>query len=359
MPIPVEPPIFLTATFRNPLPDGGRSLSDRGFDLKYSREENPTVRELERLVARLDGFSDGLTFTSGMAAISALFISYAKKGIVVGLESYPTTVKLALDLKEMGFTVDLVPVQELPQRVIKGGLVFVETLTNPMLKVPDIPALSDACQERDCTLALDNTFLSPILFKPSRFSDYSVQSATKYLSGHNDVIAGVLTGNEISEIWEWRRKLGSILDPIRAYLVIRGMQTLELRMLRHSSTALEVARFLEGNDLVDWVSYPGLESHPQHELAKSLFKNCGGVITFRPKVDAELFLRRLRVIVPSPSLGATRSLISMPFSSASHLPERVISKLGLSRNLLRLSVGLEDPPTIIEDLRQAMEAAKS
>ncbi len=351
--LPVEPPIYMTATFRDPLSDGDRSLSDRGFDLKYSREENPTVRELERRVAELDGFPDGLAFNSGMAAISSLFI-WARK-LLVALESYPTTVRLALDLREMGLEVELAHVEELPDRAPRGGVVFVETMTNPLLKVPDLPALADVCEERECILALDNTFASPILLRPSYYSELSVQSATKYLSGHNDVVAGVVTGYNLGELWEWRRKLGTILDPFRAYLVMRGLQTLELRVRRHSENALRVARFLEGCELVEWVSYPGLESHPQHELARRIFKGFGGVMTFKPKVRAEELIRNLKHVIPAPSLGATRSMIK-PVSSTSSLPKELTSKL-IGENVLRLSVGLEDPEIVVEDLRQAMEGS--
>ncbi len=359
--IPLETPIYMTATFFNPLPTGEPSISDRGTDLKYSREENPTVRELERNLADLDGFEDGLAFNSGMAAISTLLMSKAREGILMGVDAYPTTVALALRLREMGFRIKLVPVKEVVDAVSnEWGLVFIETITNPILRIPDLPSLSDRCGEEGVELAVDNTFASPVLLKPSKFASYSIQSATKYLAGHNDVIAGVLTSDDVGELWEWRRRLGTILDPFRAFLVLRGLQTLELRVRRHSQTALEVAKFLEGCDLVEEVRYPGLESHPDHRIARELFHGMyGGVITFIPRVDPERMFRHLKVVRPAPSLGAPASLISRPLTSASSLPPSLVKELGISGRTVRLSVGLEDPQLIIDDLKRALELARA
>lgn len=360
-PLPLETPIYMTATFQSPLPTGELNLSDRGKDLKYSREENPTVRELEKWVAELDGFRDGLAFNSGMGAISTLFLASVRKGILLGIDAYFSTIRLALDLKDMGFRVKLVPLNEIVEAISgEWGFVFVETISNPMLRIPDLPRLSDRCEEKGVTLVLDNTFATPVLLKPGIYAAYSVQSATKYLAGHNDIIAGVLTGNELEELWEWRRKLGTILDPFRSFLVLRGLHTLELRIRRHSQTAMEVARFLENYDMVEEVRYPGLENHPDHDLAKDIFPGLyGGVITFIPKADPTKVLRGLRVIRPAPSLGAPRSLINRPWASISSLPPFLIRDLGIDERALRLSVGLEDPSLIIDDLIHSMEAARS
>lgn len=359
-PLPIETPIYMTATFQSPLPTGELNRSDRGKDLKYSREENPTVRELERRVAELDGFEDGLAFNSGMSAISTLFLASARRGILLGIDAYFSTMRLALDLKEMGFKVKLVPIKEIESAVSgEWGLVFVETISNPMLRIPDLPRLSDRCQEKGVTLVLDNTFASPVLIKPSTYASYSVQSATKYLAGHNDTIAGILTGNELDELWEWRRKLGTILDPFRSFMVLRGLHTLELRVRRHSESAMKLARFLEDCDLVEEVRYPGLESHPDHDLAEEIFPGLyGGVITFVPKVDPIEVLKALKVIKPAPSLGAPRSLMNRPWTSISSLPSHLVRDLGIDERTLRLSVGLEDPDLIKDDLLQAMEAAR-
>ncbi len=353
---PSEFPIYMTATFLNL--SNSKSFYG-GRELKYSREENPTVRELERRIAELDGFPDSLAFNSGMAAISTLFLSMAKKGILMAFDAYPTTIRLALDLKVRGFRIRLVPMEEVVNAVSREwGLVFTETITNPMLKVPDLPALAERCEEKDVNLVIDNTFASPILLKPSIYSSYSVQSATKYLSGHNDVIAGILSGNELGDLWEWRRELGTILDPFRAFLVMRGLYTLEMRVKKHSENALKVATFLESCELVERVIYPGLSSHPQHDLAKEIFRGLyGGVVTFIPKVDPSRFISSLKVIRPAPSLGSPYSLINQPISSASNIPPPMIRELGIDERVVRLSVGLEDPEIVIGDIESALRRA--
>ncbi len=353
---PVEFPIYMTASFLN---YGNEDNAGRYRELKYSREDNPTVRELERRISYLDGFPDSLAFSSGMAAISTLLISSAKKGILMGLDAYPTTIKLALDLKLMGFKIKLVPVESITGAISREwGLVFVETMTNPMLKVPDLPALADVCEDKGVNLAIDNTFASPILLKPSKYSDYSIQSATKYLSGHNDVIAGVLSGNELEALWEWRRKFGTIRDPLRAFLVMRGLYTLEMRVKKHSENAMKVASFLEGCELVEKVLYPGLSSHPQHYLARDLFGGFyGGVVTFIPRVDPVRLISSFKVVKPAPSLGSPSSLVSRPISSASGIPSSMLRELGIDGSVVRLSVGLEDPNIIMHDLERALREA--
>ncbi len=359
--IPLETPIYMTATFQNPLPDGGPSLSDRGLDLKYSREENPTVRELERLVAWLDGFEDGLAFSSGMAAISTLLLSRARKGVMVGVDAYSATISLALDLRDMGFRVRFVRIDEIVDSISRDyGLLLVETITNPMLRVPNLASISERCDELDVELAVDNTFASPVLLRPGGLANHSIQSATKYLAGHNDVIAGTLTSDELRDLWEWRRKLGTILDPFRSFMVIRGLHTLELRVRRQSETAMKVARFLQDCELVEWVTYPGLESHLDHPVARELFNGLyGGVITFIPKADPDKVLRNLSVVRPAPSLGAPRSLANRPWSSASSLPPDLVRYMGIREGVIRLSVGLEDPEVIIADVERALKAARS
>ncbi|MCS7103844.1 MAG: PLP-dependent transferase [Candidatus Korarchaeum sp.] len=233
---PLEVPIYMTATFQSPLPSGEPSLSDRGFELKYSREENPTVRELEREIAQLDGFSDCLAFNSGMASISTLLLANNMRKIIVNLDSYPATVGLALELKRVGLDVEIRRTDELSDSIPPNSLVFTESITNPLLRVPDLEALRDFCEDSNSLLVVDNTLATPVLLKPSLFSDYSVQSATKYLSGTNDVFGGVISGNELSDLWDWRRRLGTIIDPLRAFLITRGLITLELRVRKHSDT---------------------------------------------------------------------------------------------------------------------------
>ncbi len=360
-PLPIEVPIYLSASFQHPLPDGNPNLTDRGTELKYSREENPTVRYLEHKVAKLEGLKDGLAFNSGMAAISTLLISRGGRGILVGIDAYATTVQLALDLRELGFQVKIVAVDELPDNITREyGLILLESLTNPMLRVPDIPAIGDRSEEVGAELAIDNTFTPPEIFRPAKYgAKFVLHSATKYLSGHNDIIAGLTLSDNIEEQWEWRRKLGAILDPIRAFMLIRGLYTLQFRIRRHSETALEVAKFLEEAKGVKEVRYPGLESDPYHKRAKDLFGSLyGGVVTFKIEGDVFEFFKSLKVIKPAPSLGAPTSLVTFPLiSSARGLPEEMLESLGIDDSTVRLSVGLEDPQQIIQDLEEALKSS--
>ncbi|RSN70605.1 cystathionine gamma-synthase family protein [Candidatus Korarchaeum cryptofilum] len=353
---PIEVPIYMTATFQNPLPSGKPNISRRGKELKYSREENPTVEELERIVASLDGYDDCLAFNSGMASISTLFLSRYRKRIVVNLDSYSATVGLALRLKAMGFDIEICSTDHLGECIKPGSLVFTESITNPLLRVPDLEMLRDSCIDKGAEFIIDNTSATPVLLKPSLFSDLSIQSATKYLSGTNDTVGGVVSGNELSELWEWRRVLGSILDPFRAFLIIRGVKTLELRMRRHCETALTLARWLQDHPKVKEVIYPGLETHKDHQIAKRLLKGFGGIISFRINGDARKFLMNLRKIKRATSFGASISLASIPHESASsNLTEDLIKASGIDGSLIRLSVGLEDPEILIEDLDSSLK----
>jgi cystathionine gamma-synthase len=175
-----------------------------------------------------------------------------------------------------------------------GELVFTESTTNPLLRVPDLEMLRDSCIDKGAEFIIDNTSATPVLLKPSLFSDLSIQSATKYLSGTNDTVGGVVSGNELSELWEWRRILGSISDSFRAFLIIRGIKTLELRMRRHCETALTLARWLQDLLKVREVIYPGLETHKDHQIAKRLLKGFGGIISFRINGDARKLSMNLK-----------------------------------------------------------------
>lgn len=355
---PIEVPIYMTATFQNPLPSGESSVSDRGKELKYSREENPTVRELEHEIARLDGFKDCLAFNSGMAAISTLLLANRRRRIVVNIDSYSATVSLALSLRELGFDVELRGTDELSS-IPQGSLVLTESITNPMLRVPDLHALSEICRDSNSSLAVDNTLATPVLLRPANLSQYSVQSTTKYISGTNDVFGGVVSGDDLSELWEWRRRLGNIMDPLRAFMTSRGLITLELRVRRHSENAIMIARWLQDHERVEEVIYPGLESHRDHMIARRLFGNLfGGVISFRIRGDARRFLINLRRVRPATSFGAYRSLATIPRASiASNLPPDLVERMGIDEKLVRLSVGLEDPEVLMEDLDAALRSS--
>ena len=366
----VVPPIYQTAIFENLLEEGKR-VSDRGRDLKYSREENPTVRCLERTLAKLEGSEDALCFSSGMAAISTLLLSEVRPGdeILVLEELYGATLQFLKALEGFGVRVSYAyPRTEEVLEALHGGLrlVFLETMTNPTLKVLNVPEIAKACVEEGVQLAVDNTFASPVLYRPLRDgASYVLHSTTKYISGNNSVVGGALASRDAErirgELWDWRRWLGTVMTPFSAYLTLQGLKTLELRVKRHSDSALQVAEFLSEHPRVEQVLYPGLPDNEHHEVARKVFDGglFGGVVSFRVRggrTETLRLVRKLRLIKAAPSLGGPETVITHPLSSPSfsHVPEERREKLGLTENLLRLSVGLEDVEDIIEDLGRAL-----
>ena len=368
----VVPPIYQTAIFENVLKETGeKRLSDRGRDLKYSREENPTVRCLERALAKLEGCEDALCFSSGMAAISTVLLSELRLGneILVLEELYGATLQLVEALKKFGIRVSYVyPRTEDVLDALHSGLrlVFVETMTNPTLKVLDVPEIARACMEEGIPLAVDNTFVSPILYRPlPDGATYVLHSTTKYISGNNSVVGGVLASTDTEkmrgELWDWRRWLGTVMAPFNAYLTLEGLKTLPLRVKRHSDSALQVAEFLSEHPKVSDVLYPGLPDNEYHEVAKRVFDGglFGGVVSFRVRGgldEAYSLMRNLKLVKATPSLGGPETMMTHPLSSLSfsHIPEERRRKLGLTENLLRMAVGLEDVEDIIEDLDRAL-----
>ena len=363
------PPIYFSAIFEQLIRETGEfRLSDRGFDLKYSREENPTVRILEKTFAPLEKASDCVAFNSGMAALSAALFATIKPGcrIIIPYEVYGTTLQLINDLK--GFGINVVSVypstEDVLESINENDVIFVETITNPTLKVLDVKEIGKKAREENAVLIVDNTFASPILYNPlDDGASIVVHSATKYIAGHNDVIAGLSATKErelLENIWNWRRKLGSILQPFEAYLVLRGLKTLEIRFKRKSASAKAIAEFLKEHPKVVEVHYPGLPDDPYFHTASKLFKKklFGGVVSFKVKggfEEAKKVVLSTEIIKPSPSFGGTESLITQPVvSAAKFIPEECRLKAGITDNLLRLSVGLEDLEDLIEDLNRAL-----
>jgi cystathionine gamma-synthase len=357
------PPIYLSSMFEQ---RGQARKSSRGVDLKYSREENPTVMALEKVISKLEGSEDSLCFNSGMASISSIYFNTVKSGknIVITSEAYGTSIKLAEEFSKFGVKVKKAfpSADDIVSRIDSDtGMVFIEVMTNPTLKVIDVDHVSERTKRLGIKFIVDNTFLSPYYFKPLKHgADISIESLTKYLSGHNDVIGGSASGSKekILDIWEWRRMLGTIMNPISAYLVLRGIKTLGVRMERHQVNALKVAKYLSSHSKIKDVMYPGLESDSYHEIAKHLFRGFGGVVSFRVKggrKESLNVLSSLKLIKPSPSLGGVESIMTYPILSASStINEEDRKKLGITDSLLRLSVGLEDTEDIISDLEQAL-----
>jgi len=363
-------PLYLSSIFEHPDRRTGEArMSDRGFEQKYSREENPTVRGFEKVIAKLDGAKEALAFSSGMASIAATYLTSLSSGdtMVITKESYGTTQDLALNLAKFKIKTVLAgpETKDFVEKINRGVvLVVVETMTNPLVRVVDIPAITKRCKEVGAKLVVDNTFATPLLYQPLEHGAWlSINSVTKYIGGHNDLVGGVLTLNDrldLTELWEFRRRLGSIMGPFEAFLALRGVATLKVRFEVQCKTAMALAEALEDNQRVESVHYPGLKSSPYHNIARKLLGGelYGGVLSFKVKggrKEAIAVLRKIKVVKPSPSLGGTESLLNYPLTSASKtLSPAVRGELGIGDNLLRLAVGLEDVSDLEEDLRQAI-----
>lgn len=302
-----------------------------------------------------------------MAAISTTYFSTLKihDKLVLSAECYGTTLQLGKKLRDLGVEVSVSwpETENIIESISKDTkMVLVETITNPTLRVFDIPEISKVCRENNALLVVDNTFATPYLHKPLKNGvEIVIHSLTKYLAGHNDVVGGaVISGRErILHMWDWRRMLGSILPPFEAFLIIRGLKTFELRMEKHCKNAQIIAEYLEDHPKIREVLYPGLPSNRYHNLASKLFeKGFGGVVSFRVKGgegEVKRLMNSLEIIKPAPSLGGAESILAYPIISAAlTMPEEVREKLGITEDLLRLSVGLEDIEDLIEDIDRAL-----
>src|SRR5271170_606819 len=364
-------PLYLSTIFEHPDRRTGESRkSDRGFEQKYSREENPTVRGFEKVVAKLEKAQEALAFSSGMGGIAAVYLSALSSGdtIVITKESYGTTQDLALNLAKFGVKTVLAgpDAEDFLQKIKPGvALVLVETITNPLVRVVDIPAITKRCKEVGAKLVVDNTFATPLLYRPlDRGAWLSVHSVTKYIGGHNDLVGGAVALNDpldLVELWEFRRRLGSIMGPFESFLALRGVATLKVRFEAQCRSALALAEFLEDHPKVEAVYYPGLKDSPYHKMAGRLFLekgSYGGLLSFKVKggkPKAIEVLRKVKLIKPSPSLGGTESLLNYPITSASKTISPAVRKeLGITENLLRLALGLEDIEDLQADLEQAL-----
>jgi cystathionine gamma-synthase len=363
-------PLYLSTIFEHPDRRTGEARkSDRGFEQKYSREENPTVRAFERVVAKLEKGSHALAFNSGMGGIAAVYLSALSAGdtMVITKESYGTTQDLALNLAKFGVKTLLAgPETEDFLEKIKPGvsIVLVETITNPKVRVVDVRKIAKRCREVGARLVVDNTFATPMLYRPLLDGAWlTLHSVTKYIGGHNDLLGGAVAlddSMDLVELWEFRRRLGSIMGAFEAFLALRGVSTLKVRFEAQSRNALAIAEFLEDHPKVEEVYYPGLKTSPYHRTARALFSEdlYGGLLSFKIKggrSEALEVLRKVQVVKPSPSLGGTESLLNYPIMSASKtLSPAVRKELGIGDSLLRLALGLEDLEDLKEDLSQAL-----
>ena len=362
-------PIYETTTFVFESADAiERYNQGQSSQYLYSRYENPTIVAVEEKLAAADGAEAALAFSSGMAATTNALLTMLKAGdeVVCSAAIYGGTFHLLADfLPKFDIRPRFVSLEELrtPERVIgeRTRLVWFESPINPTLRCVDIRAVADACRARSVLSVIDNTFASPINQRPLALGiDLSMQSATKYLNGHSDVTGGVLSGRRelIQPLAMARRKLGGVMDPQAAYALGRGLKTLPLRVARHNANALAVATALDGHPGVKRVYYPGLASHPDHAVAKRQMTGFGGVVCIDLEGGQAAAYRafdRLQVVKRAASLGGAESLCSLPIltSQWGHTDEQ-LEAAGVSKGMMRLSIGLEDLEDLIADLKQAL-----
>lgn len=368
--IPVDPqtgaiavPIYQTSTFVQEAPG-----VNKGYD--YARSGNPTRAALEEIIAKLENGHTGAAFGSGLAAIDAV-LKLLKSGdeILAVDDIYGGAFRLFTHVYEkFGIRVNYVNTTHI-ENVFNAvtpatKLIWIETPTNPTLKITDIAAVAKIAQAHGCWLCVDNTFASPALQQPLNLgADIVVHSATKYLGGHSDLIAGLVVTRE-KELGERIRFIqnasGAILAPFDSWLVIRGIETLSLRVKQHSANALQVARFLQTHPAVDQVYYPGLATHLNHEIAARQASGFGGVVSFTLVDDSEgaanEVVKSTRYFKLAESLGGVKSLLCHP-AQMTHksIPAEKRKASGVADSLIRLSVGLEEAADLIEDLRQALD----
>jgi len=366
----ITPPIVHSAPFTfhsiRELLDFMDGRSDRKQP-EYGRMGNPTVMAVEKRLAALDGAEQALLFASGMAAVTSLFITLLEGGdhLILTSDSYRRTRDFGFFLAKFGVEMEVVdPSAEGIERALRPEtrLIFTEIPTNPYLRFVDFPRVAEITRNSRALLVADSTFATPVNFRPLEAgADLVIHSATKYLGGHNDLIAGVLAGrNELLDpIREMLHTLGGICDPNTAFLLYRGLKTLAVRVARHNENGMKVAEFLENQSKIERVYYPGLESHPDHKIASALMRGFGGVVTFLVKGDFETtarFIDGLEIPLIAPSLGGVETLVDPPaLMSFWNLSPEERTALGIPDNLVRLATGIEDTEDLIADLDQSLK----
>lgn len=362
----VMPPVYQTSTFVQTSP--GKPLNP---DYEYSRAANPTRTALENALASIENGTRGLAFSSGLAATDCVLRGLKAGDEVIAMDDlYGGTYRMFTRIyKESGIVFHFVDMNDLEkfQSLINANtrLVWVETPTNPLMKLADIAAIAEITKKHSNILfAVDNTFATPYLQKPLDLgADIVMHSATKYLGGHSDVIAGALIVKDEelgSQLHFQQFATGATLGPQDSFLVLRGIKTLHLRVQRHCENGAKIAEFLLNHPKVERVYYPGLPSHPFHEIAKKqMIGGFGGMVTFTfksgAKQDAISFLEKLQVFTLAESLGGVESLANHPaLMTHASIPEDKRKEIGITDDLVRLSVGVEDADDLIEDLKQAL-----
>jgi cystathionine beta-lyase/cystathionine gamma-synthase len=372
---PVSTPIYSTVSYQyESMEDLDRIFGNERHGYVYARYGSPTNAALEEALAAMEEGEAALSFGSGMAAVyTALLAAGVKSGtsVVSAYDIYGATYSIcARLLPDMGVQTRFVDVTDLEGlgktlSETQPAAVILETISNPLMKVADVPTICRMAHRAGGKVIVDNTFASPVLFQPLKHgADYSVHSTTKYIGGHGDVLGGAVITSQKNRatLHEIIKMTGGNLGPFEAWLTHRGIKTLPLRMRQHCSNALEVARWLESHPGIARVNYPGLSSHPQHGLAKKIFPEelFGGMISFEVKGAGKAqvfrFMEALEMIIPATTLGDVYSLVLYPpISSHRALSPEERAKVGISDRLIRLSVGIEEASEIIEDLQRALD----
>lgn len=356
----VSMPIYQSATFIHK----GLGLST-GFD--YSRTQNPTRFQLEKAITQLEGGVDSLAFSSGMAAITAVFMLFESGDhIIISDDLYGGTYRIVNQIfskYQLNFScVDITDIESVENAIRPNTkAIFIETPTNPMMKIADVKRIVDICRRNNLLCIFDNTFLSAYLFQPLKIGvDIVIESATKYLSGHNDLLAGIVSTSkqDIAEKLRFiQNSTGAVLSPNDSWLLLRGLKTLGVRMDRQQDNAQKIAQWLLCRPEISKVLYPGLPHHPGHNILKELANGFGAMISFEV-VDIALvkrILENLEIISFAESLGGVESLITYPIEQThKDIPDDLKKKIGLNDRILRLSVGIEDSDDLIMDLEHAL-----
>lgn len=361
----VSYPIYQATAFRHP--DLGQST---GFD--YARTKSPTRAILEEAIAKLESGDAGFACSSGMAALQTVFALFSQGDhLIVSVDLYGGTYRLIEQvLNRFGITASYVDTNNLDEleaaRLPQTKAVLIETPTNPLMMITDLEQACTWAKAHDILVIVDNTLLTPFFQRPLELgADIIVHSATKYLGGHNDVLAGLIVakGEKLcAELAFLHNSIGAVLGPQDSWLLMRGMKTLALRMERHEYNATKIVQYLQQHPLVDKVFYPALEDHPGYELQQKQSLGNTGIFSFRVK-DSRLIgpvLRNIQLIAFAESLGGVESLMTYPaVQTHADIPEEVRNRLGVDNCLLRFSVGIEHVDDLIADLEQALKAAEA
>lgn len=368
----VSIPIYQTSTFSFPSAEEGAARFGGTSDgYIYTRMANPTVNALEENIAALEGGFKGMATATGMAAITTVFLSLLDKGShIVSTDCVYGPSRVVLEGVFAKFGVESTFVDTTDLRQLRSALrpntkvVYIETPTNPTIKLTDIEGAAAIAQEHQAALVVDNTFASPFLQRPFEFgADVVIHSLTKYLNGHSDVVGGmIIAGNEAMyrRIKPVLNQFGGTMDPHQAWLVLRGVRTLPLRVERAQDNAFKLAQFLKAHPMVEWVSYPGLPEHPQHDLAKKQMDGFGAMIAIGVKGGLEggrIMMNSVKLFTLAVSLGGVESLIEHPASMThASMPRECREQAGILDELVRISPGCEDIEDLKEDLDQALNA---